>query len=89
MKWKFILYIIGILLILWIAAMVLLPPLHQYLALKKDLDDLEKENDHLKQKIFSLQQEEERIKNDTFYLEYIIRRDLKMMKPEERVYRVK
>ncbi|GEM_PF-4456449 len=89
MKWKFILYTIGTILIVWIAVMVLLPPLHQYLALKSDLDNLEKENDSLKQEIASLQQEEEKIKNDTFYLEYIIRRDLKMMKPEERVYRVK
>ena len=89
MKWKFILYLLGIVSLLWIAGIVLLPPLNNYLSLKEELNEIKRENEQLKKEITSLREEEEKVKNDTFFLEYLIRKELKMIKPKEKVYRVK
>ncbi len=89
MKWKIFLYSIGGLLGAWIITSLFLPPLREYLSLKKALVRVKDENKELKKEIVRLKKEKGEIKNDKSYLEYLIRKELMMTKPGEKIYRIR
>lgn len=89
MKWKIIFFSIGGVLFVWILQSLFLPPLRKYISLKKEFVKIENENKNLEDEITELRKEKKRIENDKSYLEYLIRKKLMMIKPGEKVYRIK
>jgi len=61
----------------------------EYRELDRQWKELKLENERLEKEIEKYQKEVEKILTDTSYREYLIRKELKMLKPGEKVYRVK
>lgn len=87
MKRRFILFWIGIALLI-LFAFLYLPGLSRYQELRMEEDRVSKELADIEQQVLALQKEKNLLENDQDYLEKTIREELGLVKPGEMVYKL-
>ncbi len=89
MKAKWFLY--GVLVIgwVWISGVIFLPPLEKLKKYTLRYEKLEKEISALKEEFRRLKKERRKLEEDPFYIETLARKELKMCRPGETIYRVR
>jgi cell division protein FtsB len=73
--------------LLIIAVCVYLPPFSRYRELKQEEEQMKQQLAELERKILALEEERDLLKNDLYYIEGVIRKELKLVKPGEVIYK--